>query len=98
MTIQDRIFRILLPLKEIPLDSEVTKVTGTNVFTVKDKVIIYGNPKQEIKASAKTRFLIGKNATDINSHSEDEVFVWHVPLGHLMDYLDEKYHEEDDHN
>lgn len=85
--------KVLIPAKDIPLGSIVTKKTGDKPYTIREGVKIYGTVEQqttrEIKCDDGTRFLVSA-AGDINIVNSDTELLWHVCDDDLYFYMDKK--------
>ena len=88
--------KIILPVKEIPIGSVVTKVNGTKRYEVNRVLKIYGDvagvPK-EIKLDINARFLIPMDGlTSINVIDGETEVVWDADCNQIQSYLYEKFH------
>ncbi len=79
--------RVLLPAGDIPIGATVTKRTGEKPYILRDKITIYTEPKQEIKAGDQARFLVGENG-DANVVAMTTELLWTVSEDELSDYLE----------
>jgi hypothetical protein len=79
--------RVLLPAGDIPIGATVTKRTGEKPYILRDKITIYTEPKQEIKAGDQARFLVGENG-DANVVAMITELLWTVSEDELSDYLE----------
>lgn len=85
--------KLILPAREIPGGSTVTKVTGNVTYVIRDSIKVYGTPEvqQEIKAIDGVRFIVNERG-DINAVSGNTELAWVVSteqLGRWLDDLDE---------
>ncbi len=89
--------KILLPIKEIPVLSKVTKRTGDKVYEVRDKIPIYGEcdkPLNEIAASPGTRLLVANgphNSFAIVAVPDTLEVMWDVSETELIEYIQKGY-------
>lgn len=89
---EDQIVKMIVPLRDVPNDSTVTKRTGTCLHTVVDKIRFYGSGKErkvnEVKAEEGVRFLVAKdNAGAISVLPGHVEVVWHAFLYEAREYL-----------
>ncbi len=81
--------KLIIPLGEVPMGSQVRKISGSKLHTVKDRIIIYGAvPPQIIHAVNDCVFLIGQ-CGEINAHSKTKEVVWETDLETLAAVLGE---------
>jgi len=83
---------VILPAKEIPLGSTVTKRTGTYKFKLADSITIYheGGNKQLVTADDGNRFLLPNgDSRSISSISGQTELAWTTDTETLMQYLQE---------
>lgn len=82
--------KLIIPIRDIPLGSAVTKVGGTKPYIVRDCVKIYGdsdaNRQREIRADDGTRFLVSDTG-DITVVAGDTEHLWIVSDHNLYEYL-----------
>jgi len=82
--------KLILPAREIPVGSTVTKVTGNVTYVIRDSIKIYGTPEvqQEIKATDGVRFIVNERG-DINAVSGNTELAWVVSTEQLSRWLDD---------
>ncbi len=87
--------KLLLPVKDVPLGSFITKRTGEKQYMVQDKITIYAENKedrQEIKAEGDSRFLVA--GTHITAVSGDLEVLWETDAHYLYQFIYDKYISE----
>lgn len=86
--------KIILPARDIPLLSTVTKCGGSKRYIIKDRITIYDQTrgKQEILATKDSFLLISDNG-DANSIGGSTELIWLVSENELFDYLSESLGE-----
>ena len=90
--------KVIMQCKEIPLQSFVTKITGTKQYILTDKFIAYGENGKQIllNVSEDVRYLIAKEGTDsINIISTSTELVWHTTEEKLREYLIQLEYQRD---
>ena len=91
--------KVITKVGDIPIGSTVTKATGAVQYIIQDKLIIYGEPKQEINALAGTRFMVPKEqnawSKGINAVPISMEVAWLIEEYELYEYLDEKFNHGD---
>jgi hypothetical protein len=84
---REMMLRVLMPAGEIPVGATVTKRTGEKPYILRDKITIYTEPKQEIKAGDQARFLVGDNG-DVNVVAMVTELLWTVSESQLSEFLE----------
>ena len=88
--------KIILRSIDIPLESTVSKVTGTKEYIIKDRIRIFGDDsKRELLAIDGTRLLISDRG-DANSVTAETELIWHTDVDTLKRYLHLSIHGDDD--
>jgi hypothetical protein len=86
------IYKVMLPLSEIPEGATVSKVTGQVEFTVRDTIAltVYNEAKtrQTITPHDGCRFLLGARG-DISAYSGKTEFHWHATAEELYRYFED---------
>lgn len=59
----NKVWKVLLPANQIPLGTQITKPTGQVMYTLTDRVKVYGHPVREIVAEPGTLILVGQGAS-----------------------------------
>jgi len=87
-TLEDGAIAVLLPAREIPLGSEVTRRTGEKRVTIIDKIRIFdeSGTAREIKAEGDTRFLSSSRG-DFNVVPGGVLLLWRTTGHELLDFL-----------
>ena len=88
----NRKIKLILPASEIPVNSTVTKKTGTSEFIIVDSVTFFkeGGDKQVIKSEDGTRFLIpGRPSDTISSINGKSEVVWLADFDTVSSYFEE---------
>jgi hypothetical protein len=90
--------KVILPASEIPILSKVTKLTGTNKYTLRKELIVYSEDpklKRVMNAEEGTIFLVDAsgNAKCVNSSTQ---LVWETDIKDLQDYIQDLLDEEND--
>jgi hypothetical protein len=82
-------FKIILPLRKIPVRSKVTKLTGENVYTVHDKIFIYKKESetQVIYADNGCRFIVSESG-NIGAVGCDTEMVWLASGQELLEMIE----------
>lgn len=84
-------FTLIIPVKDVPVDSVITKVTGSKEYKVKDSVRIFSDKiedRQEIKAQPGVRFICAMTTPgDINAIGGDTNVAWTVSKEELLNYI-----------
>lgn len=91
---REQIYKLILRAGDIPLNSIVSKKTGTYTYTIIDKVKIYGVNNndgskiscKEITADENCRFLTNENGS-VNAVGVDTELCWHVDNYQLLEFL-----------
>lgn len=86
--------KVILPARDIPLLSTITKCGGSKKYIIKDRITIYdqNRGKQEILATKDSFLLISDNG-DANSIGGSTELIWIVSENELFDYLTESLGE-----
>lgn len=84
------IYKVMLPLSEIPEGSTVSKVTGQVEFTVRDTIIVYNEDRtrQTLTPHDGCRFLLGDRGV-IGAYSGKTEFHWHATAEELYQYFED---------
>ena len=84
-------YKMILPSWQIPLNSTVTKITGQKPYTLKDRVIVYGEAgdKRELRANDGTVFIVS-NTGDINAISNTTELLWEAEKWAILDFLEDE--------
>jgi hypothetical protein len=69
--------KVILPIKELPEDSVVTKLTGTKKYRVRKDIRVYSQTGslQTISAEGGSRLLLAENG-DSNAINGDTEVIW----------------------
>ena len=83
--------KIIVPAIEIPAGEQVTKVTGSKHYIIKDELRIYDEDSvapRNLVALAGTRLLVGDdgNANAISAHTE---LVWVASIQSVRNYVND---------
>ena len=82
--------KVLLPAKDIPIGSIVTRPTGEKKYELRDKIEV--SPHQKIEADPNTRFLVGKDMSFIIcAISGESELAWEVSPEELYNFIYDKY-------
>jgi hypothetical protein len=77
---------VILPARDIPEGSVVTKVTGTKKYTISSSVKFYGDERfPHVKTDGTVRFLLSEG--DVNVVSQSLELKWEVSPQELVDYF-----------
>ena len=86
--------KVILPVKDVPIGSIVTKPTGEKEYTVRKTIKIYGLSKeldpQEMMSDG-VRFLVSDNG-DLTAIQENKEVAWNVDPADLYSYLYQLLH------
>jgi len=85
--------KVLLSIKDIPVDSTVCKKTGEKEYLLKNSIVFYdeNGKKNEIVSADGTKFLISKtDGSKINIVSGETEMLWFVSEDDLLEYLNNK--------
>jgi len=87
--------KVILPVKEIPVGSVVTKLNGQKKYQVRDRITIYDevkNSSRDITLEMNTRVLWSVDLPmSVNIISGDTEMIWDADYNALQSYLYEKY-------
>lgn len=87
------IFKVLIPVGDIPLDATVTKRTGEKPYKVRDKLVVYYSDKRQremLTAAGDVRFLVNENG-DANAIANTTEVLWYADFFELAELVDEDY-------
>ena len=85
--------KLLLPAKDIPDESIVTKLTGEKRYVIRSFIKIFGgtNHTNEIKCDDNTKFILSIDIfPSINAISGETALLWEVESDELINFLQEK--------
>lgn len=88
--------KVILPVGEIPLGSNVTKVNGSKLYVLRDRLRLFSlNPQdaKELVASPGTVLLVSETG-DANAVPVATEHVWHIAVPTLMAFLQDREDEE----
>ena len=86
-TDSSRKFKIILSAREIPFGEMVTKINGEKKYTLKERVIIYGENRQEIQSAPGIVFMVGLDGA-INAIVDTTELVWHADYESFVQQFD----------
>lgn len=86
---------VIMVAGEIPNGSKVRKITGSYIYTLLHKMLIYGGPPpfKEIKPDPNLKFMLSEDGA-INVIADTKNLVWIVEMEDLSNYLDEQLRDE----
>jgi hypothetical protein len=91
------IYELIVPLEQVPDESNVRKITGEKTYTVKRDIKIYTNladaPNKEIECATDCVFLIDDRA-NISMEDKNKKVVWIVDIETLHAYLSKVIHDD----
>lgn len=84
--------KVILPLKDIPDGSIVTKITGNKEYIIRSELRIIGDENQIIHSNG-VKFLIPQSmsTSSISAINWDKEMIWHVEEDVFFRYMNEKY-------
>jgi len=83
-----RAIKVILPARDIPEGSTVTKITGTKKYTISSTVKFYGGEEKypHVESDGTVRFLLSEGG-DVNVISHNLELKWKVSPQELVDFF-----------
>jgi hypothetical protein len=91
------LFKIILPLKDVPKGATITKLKGAKEYIVHDSIRLFkeDGEKQEITSDGSSRFLVALHGdANISIHEGDTEVVWRCDLDAAKEFFN-RFDEED---
>lgn len=84
--------KVILPANQIPLNSTVTKINGSAVYTLTNTIKIFSEDSgtdRDVKAEEGVLFMIGRDR-QITAVSDDKELLWNVSSDELKQWIEEQ--------